>query len=77
MSAGALLALGDNGFHPALENSPLQEHTPVASLTFDPNISTQSNYLPIVAATRVLFSEAHYVPQPCLHRVTEWLPDAC
>ncbi len=51
----------DNGFYPAFEHSALQEHTPATSLTFDPNISTQSNHLPIVAAAGVLFSQAYSV----------------
>lgn len=31
---------GDNGFYPTFEDSPLQEHTPVTSLTLDADIGT-------------------------------------
>jgi len=40
LSVFVSLTLGDNGFYPTLESSPLQEHTPVTSLTLDADIGT-------------------------------------
>ncbi len=76
MSAEALLALGDNGFHPSLKDSPFQENTPVASLTLDPDIGPQSHHLPVVAAAGVLLPQAYYISELWLHGFTARLPNA-
>lgn len=76
MSAEVLLALGNNGFHLSLEDSPFQENTPVTSLTLDPDIGPQSHHLPVVAAAGVLLPQAYYISELWLHWFTAWLPNA-
>lgn len=76
LSAKVLLALGDNGFHPPLEDSPFQENAPVTPLTLDPDISPQSYHLPVVAAARVLLPQVYYISKLRLHGFTARLLNA-
>ena len=65
-----LLLVGEKCFYSALKRPLLQEYSTVASPALDPDVSTQSHNLPLVAAARVLLSQTHYIPKLQLHEVT-------
>jgi len=71
-----LLRLRNKLLHPALEIPPLQQNTPVTPSALDTDISAQSHYFPLIAATGVLLPQVHYVPNPYLHKPTACQLDA-
>ena len=61
------LSSGDEGFNPTLEDTSLKENPALAFNAFNSYISTESDYLPLVAAAGMLSLEAYYIAQLYLH----------
>ena len=53
--------------HSALKDAALEENTVSTFKALNPNISTESDYLPLIAAAGVLLLEANYIAQLYLH----------
>ncbi len=58
-----LLSSGDKGFNPALEDGALKENTTLAFEAFNPDISAEPDYLPLVAPAGMFLLEADYITQ--------------
>jgi len=57
---------GDKGANTAFEYTAWQEDPVLAALAPDADIGPEPDYLPLVAATGMLFLEADHVPQSYL-----------
>jgi len=57
------LTSGNEGFNPALKDTSPEEYPVLAVKAFNPYISPQPDYLPLVAATGVLLFQADYITQ--------------
>ena len=55
--------MGDNGFDPALKNTSLKKDIVVTFQAFKADISTEPDYLPLIAATGMLLLETNHVTQ--------------
>jgi len=62
-----LLSSGNEGFNSALKDTSFQEDTVLAFEAFNPNISPQPDYPPLITATGMLFLEANDITQLYLH----------
>jgi len=62
-----LLPSGNKGFNPALEDAALKENTALAFEAFNPDISTEPDYLPLIATAGMFLLEAHHITQLYLH----------
>ena len=58
-----LLTWGDKGFNAALKDAPLQENSALALKAFNPDISPEPDYLPLIATAGVLLLEANRIAQ--------------
>jgi len=72
----SLLSSGDEGFNSALKDTSLKEDTVPTFKAFNPYISTEPDYLPLIAAAGVLLLEANHIAQPYLHNHS-FLPKSC
>jgi hypothetical protein len=54
--------VGNEGFNSAFKDASLKEDAASTFKAFNPNISTQPDHLPFVAAAGVLLLEANYIP---------------
>jgi len=61
------LSSGNEGFKSPLKDTSLKKDSTLAVKAFNPDISTEPDYLPLIAAARVLLFEANYIAQPYLH----------
>jgi len=66
-SAGHLFTPGDKLFHSAFKDAPLQKDTVLTFKAFNPDISTESDYLPFVTAAGVFLLEADDITQLYFH----------
>ena len=66
----SLLASRYEGFYSTLKNTTSQEDAVLAFEAFDTDIGAESDYLPLVAATGVLFLQANHIAQLYLHKHT-------
>jgi len=62
-----LLTSGNEGFDPAFKDAALKENTALAFEALNPDVSSQPDYLPLIAAAGVLLLEADYITQFYLH----------
>ena len=63
----SLLSSGDEGFNSALKDTSLKEDTVLTFKAFNPYISAEPDYLPLIAAAGVLLLEANHITQLYLH----------
>ena len=54
---------GNKGYYPVLEDTAFKDDLTLALKAPDPDVSPDSDYLPLVAATGVLFLEANHIAQ--------------
>jgi len=54
-------------FNSALKDASLQKNTALAFKAFNPDISPQPHYLPLIAAAGVLLLQANHITQFYLH----------
>ena len=57
----SLLSSGDESFNSALKDTSLEENTVPTFKALNPNVSTEPDYLPLIAATGVLLLKADYI----------------
>ena len=62
-----LLSSGNKGYNSTLKDTALKEDAALAFKAFNPNISAQPYYLPLIATTGVLLLEANHITQLYLH----------
>ncbi len=62
-----LLSSRNKGYNSTLKDTTLKEDAALAFKAFNPNISAQPYYLPLIATTRVLLLEANHITQLYLH----------
>ena len=62
-----IFAPGNEGLDPPFQDAALQQDAALALEALNPDISPEPDYLPVIAATGVLFLEADHIPQPYLH----------
>ena len=58
-----LLSLRNEGFDPAFKDTSVKENAALTFETFNPYVGTDSDYLPLVAPTGVLFLETDHIAQ--------------
>jgi len=69
----SLLSSGNEGFNSALKDTPLEENTVPAFKALNPNVSTQPDYLPLIAAAGVFLLETNHIIQLYLHNHSFYL----
>jgi hypothetical protein len=57
-----------------LKITPFQKYTSITFQTFNADVGAQPYNLPFIAATRMLLSQAHNIPQLYLHKAIARLP---
>ena len=73
---GSLLSSGSEGFNSALKDTSLKEDTVPTFKAFNPNVSTEPDYLPLIAAAGVLLLETNHITQLYLHNHSFYLKAA-
>ncbi len=63
----SLLSSGNEGFDPTLKDTSFKENMVPTFKALNPNVSAESDYLPLIAAAGVFLLEANHVTQPYLH----------
>ena len=70
-----LLTPGNEGFDPALKDAALKENTALAFEALNPDVSSQPDHFPLIAAAGVLLLEADHITQFYLHNHYSYLKE--
>ncbi len=61
LSSEPLLSSGNEGFNSALKDTSLEENTVPTFKALNPNVSTEPDYLPLIATAGVFLLEANHI----------------
>jgi len=67
---------GNEGFNSTLKDTSFKENTMPTFKALNPNVSTEPDYLPLIAAAGVLLLETNHITQLYLHNHSFYLKAA-
>jgi len=72
-SSEPLLSSGNEGFNSAFKDTSLEENTVPTFKALNPNVGTEPDYLPLIAAAGMFFLETNHITQLDFHNHSFYL----